>query len=168
MIEPTPRRTVSATLRTVLLGLLTAAAVCPSPAQAKLSAADKQAVAQLAVEWAVNGGISDYKLVKNPADVIVADFNLPKGTHLQLPGRRVTLYSLLLIQALADRNGDFLYFRFNHFTGDAQHATVAIALVWAISAKSRTPYLSGGGATLEFEKHDGKWKMLPVTNRWMS
>jgi hypothetical protein len=45
---------------------------------------------------------------------------------------------------------------------------VPIALVWAVGMQSKTPYLSGGGATLQFEQRDGKWTLLPVNERWAS
>jgi hypothetical protein len=80
----------------------------------------------------------------------------------------VLLISLPRIQTQADRAGDLLYFRFDRFKGNEQHASVGIALIWAVSAKSKEVYLSGGGATLEFEKVNGKWQMLPVANRWAS
>jgi len=76
--------------------------------------------------------------------------------------------SLPRIQAIADIKGDLLYFRFGQFKGSDVRASVAIALLWAVSVKSKEVYLSGGGATLDFEKVNGAWQMLPVTNRWQS
>lgn len=149
-------------------GVVAAALVAPARAHAKLSDSDKTTLSVMALQWAIDGGIADFKLLKDPSHLVVANFNLPKRAELHLPGREVTLLSLLRIQALADMQGDFLYFRFDRLRGSERHATVAIALVWAVSAKSRTPYLSGGGATLEFEKRDGRWQLQPVTNRWMS
>jgi hypothetical protein len=87
---------------------------------------------------------------------------------LELPGRTIHLYSLLTIQALANRTSDFLYFRFDRLEGDSEHAKVAIALIWAVGENSGKQYLSGGGATLEFRKRDDKWQLQPVMNRWMS
>jgi hypothetical protein len=151
-----------------LATLLVLGAFLPTAAHAALSNADKKTVAEMALQWAIDGGISDFKLVKDPANLVVASFNVPKGVKLELPGRTITLFSLLRIQAEADRGGDFLYFRFNRLDGDQDHAKVAIALVWAVGEHSQTQYLSGGGATLEFEKRDGKWQLQPVMNRWMS
>jgi hypothetical protein len=147
----------------VLLGALGATA-----AHAALSDADKKTVAEMALQWAIDGGIGDFKLVKDPAHLVVATFNLPKGVKLELPGRAVSLFSLLRIQTEANHGGDFLYFRFNRLDGDQDHAKVAIALVWAVAEQSQTQYLSGGGATLEFERRDGKWQLQPVMNRWQS
>jgi hypothetical protein len=143
-------------------------ALLAAPVHAALSAEDKRTLAGMALQWAIDGGISDFKLVENPNNPIVADFNLPKGTELRVPGRKAILLSLPHIQARADRHGDLLYFRFDRFKGDDQRASVSIALVWAVSARSKQVYLSGGGATLDFQKMDGKWQLLPVTNRWMS
>jgi hypothetical protein len=147
----------------VVLGALVATA-----AHAALSDADKKTVAEMALQWAIDGGIGDFKLVKDPANLVVANFNLPKGVKLELPGRAISLFSLLRIQAEANHGGDFLYFRFNRLDGDQDHAKVAIALVWAVAEQSRTQYLSGGGAALDFEKRDGKWQLQPVMNRWQS
>lgn len=155
--------------RALLLGTCAAlAALTAVPAQAALSDADKKTLAEMALQWAISGGISDFKLVKDPASLVVANFNLPSDVKLEVPGRTIYLYSLLRIQAEANHGGDFLYFRFNRFEGDQDHAKVAIALVWAVAEHSQTHYLSGGGATLDFEKRDGKWQLQPVMNRWMS
>jgi len=150
------------------VGTLAALTAVATTAQAKLADADKKVLTELALQWAIEGGISDFKLVKDPSHLVVANFNLPKQVELAVPGRTVVVLSLPRIQAEADFRGDFLYFRFNRFKGDDQKAEVAIALVWAVSVKSTTQYLSGGGATLNFEKHDGKWQLQPVMNRWMS
>jgi len=153
---------------TRLAAAIIATGILAAPVRADLSAADKQAVAQMTLQWAVDGGIADFKLVKDPSEVIVADIYLPKNTKLVLANRKTTVMSLLRIQATADVKGDFLYFRIGPMSSKGTHATVPIALLWAIGVQSKTPYLSGGGATLEFEKRDGKWVQLPVTNRWMS
>ena len=137
-------------------------------AHAQLSIADKQALAQLALQWAVDGGIPDVKLLKDASKVVVMDENLPPGTELHVPNRTVALESPMRIQVLADMAGDFLYFRLGPFTGDKDHATVPIALVWAVGVRSKTPYLSGGGTTLQFEHRGGKWTLLPVNERWTS
>jgi len=167
------RRRQSQARRRVALGVwlgsaLAFCAILPAPARAALSDADKQTIAELSLQWAIEGGIGDFKLVKDPANLVVANFNLPKGVTLGLPGRAIQLFSLLRIQAEANHGGDFLYFRFNRLEGDGEHAKVAIALVWAVAEHSATQYLSGGGATLDFEKRDGKWQLQPVMNRWMS
>ena len=153
----------------VLGAIIALAGLSAAAAQTSITDADRRAVAEMALQWAVAGGISDFKLVKDPSTLIVADANLPKNTQLTLSGHKVEMLSLLRIQARADLDGtDFLYFRFGKFTVKDGRVSVPIALVWAIAAKSTTQYLSGGGATLEFEKHDDKWQLLPVTNRWMS
>lgn len=152
----------------VLASLLVLSALAATTARAALPDADKKTVAEMALRWAIDGGISDFKLVKDPANLVVATLNLPDGMKLELPGRAIRLLSLPQVQVEADHGGDFLYFRFDRLDGDQEHATVAIALVWAVAENSQTQYLSGGGATLEFEKHDGKWKLQPVMNRWMS
>ena len=136
-------------------------------ADTKLSPADKRSLAELALQWAVDGGIPDFKLVKDPANLVVSNANLDK-LQVKLTDHKVTILPPRNIQARADKEGDFLYFRFGRFGGDADRATVAIALVWAVGKDSEAQYLSGGGATLKFEKRDDKWQMLPVTNKWMS
>jgi hypothetical protein len=143
-------------------------ALLVAPAHATLSAEDKRTLAEMALQWAIDGGIADFKLVKDPSTIYILDANLPARAQLQISGRKVEVRSLVLMQALADAQGDFLYFRVGPFSEKDQHATVPIALVWSVSVNSTAQYLSGGGATLEFEKRDGKWQQLPVTNRWMS
>ena len=138
------------------------------PVCAVVSAADEGTLAGMALQWALAGGIPDVKLLKDPSTLMVADFNLRRGIQLTVPGHNIALASLPHIQAHADLKGDMLYFRFDRFTGDASHATVAIALVWAVSANSTAHYLSGGGATLEFEKVNGAWQLKPVKQRWVS
>jgi len=162
--QPQPRLPLGIWLGSVI----TLYALLPAAAPAALADADKQAIAELSLQWAIEGGISDFKLLKDPSHLIVANFNLPKGVKLALPGRTIQLFSLLRIQAEANHGGDFLYFRFNRLDGDGEHAKVAIALMWAVAEQSATQYLSGGGAMLDFEKHDGKWQLQPVMNRWMS
>lgn len=137
-------------------------------AQAKLNDADTRALAEMALAWVIDGGLSDFKLVKDPANLVVASTNLPPKTELRLPGHKVVVISPLRIQVHADVHGDYLYFQLTGFTGNEDHASLGIALVWAVSVNSTAQYLSGGGATLEFEKRDGKWAMLPVTNKWKS
>ncbi len=148
--------------------VLTVAVIPAATARADLSAADQTTLAEMALRWAVDGGIPDFKLVKDPSTLIVARTNLPPISNLHLSEHKVVLLSPQRIQARADAQGDFLYFRFDRWRGDTHHATVAIALIWAVSRTSREHYLSGGGATLEFEKSDDRWQLLPVGERWSS
>ncbi len=154
---------------------LLASTAFAGPAPPKLSAADKRALAEMALQWAIAGGVDDFKLVKDPANLVVSTANLPEKTELHVPGHTVTILSPRAIQARADKQGDFLYFRFDGLSfkdgfrlNKFGQAEVPIALTWAVSIHSTTQYLSGGGATLTFEKRNGKWELLPVTNRWMS
>jgi hypothetical protein len=147
---------------------IVAATAAAAPAPIELSAADKRTLAEMALQWAIDGGISDFTLVKDPSNLIVSTANLPPKMTLKLPGRTVSVLPPAKIQAHADKDGDFLYFRFGSFSRDKEKARVALSLVWAVSQHSSALYLSGGGATLGFEKRDGKWQLLPVTDRWMS
>lgn len=133
-----------------------------------LSTTDRQALAVMALRWAVDGGIQDFKLAKDPTQLVVEHTHLPANTRLRVPRHTVTLLSAPRIQARADRSGDFLYFRFGPFEGTAEHASVPISLLWAVSVHSTVRYLSGGGATLSFEKRNGRWQLLPVTSHWVS
>ena len=139
-----------------------------APACADVTDADKKTLAELALRWAVDGGITDVKLMKDASTLVVAETHLPPGVRLAVEGRTVRVLAPAAIQAEADRAGDFLYFRFDRFAGDAGRTSVPIALVWAVGKGSTVHYLSGGGATLEFERRDGAWVLLPVSNRWMS
>jgi hypothetical protein len=149
-------------IATLLRGTTLGAEVPP------LTASDQQKLAEMALQWAVDGGIADVKLMKNPSSIVVADLNLPKGTQLSLPANTISLLSLQTIQAQADEHGDFLYFRFGPVVQRDQRVDLPISLVWAVGAKSSIMYMSGGGATLDFERQDGKWILLPVTEHWMS
>ena len=160
------RAVVGRALATAMaLGLLWSVA---GPACADVTDADKKTLAELALRWAVDGGIADVKLMKDTTTLVVVDTHLPAGVRLAVEGRTVRVLTPAAIQAEADRVGDFLHFRFDRVTGDASHASVPIALVWAVGKGSTVLYLSGGGATLDFERRDGAWVLLPVSNRWMS
>lgn len=149
----------------MVLGLLWSVA---GPACADVTDADKKTLAELALRWAVDGGIADVKLMKDASTLVVVDTHLPPGVRLAVQGRTVRVLTPAAIQAEAERAGDFLYFRFDRFTGEARRASVPIALVWAVAKGSTVQYLSGGGATLDFERRDGAWVLLPVSNLWMS
>jgi len=129
---------------------------------------DKQALAQMALVWALDGGIPDTTLMRDPADVVVERTNLPPRVELKVPQRTVRVVSLVHVQGEADVSGDLLYFHFGPITGNAQRASVPITLAWAVGVRSKEKYLSGGGTTLQFERRKGKWKLLPVTERWTS
>jgi len=134
-----------------------------------LSDADKQTLASLALQWAVDGGIGDVNLLKEPTRLIVLAQHLPITARLQVPNRTVVLMSPIKIQVQADVSGDFLYFSIGPFEAQQQRVRVPVKLLWAISIKEHhLPYLSGGGAILEFEKKDGKWERLPVVEQWSS
>lgn len=134
-----------------------------------LSGTDKQTLASLALQWAVDGGIGDAKLLKEPTRLIVLAQHLPSTARLEVPDRTVVLMSAIRIQAQADVSGDFLYFSIGPFESQQERVRVPVKLVWAISIKEHhLPYLSGGGAILEFEKKDGKWERLPVVEQWSS
>jgi hypothetical protein len=134
-----------------------------------LSNADKQALASLALQWAVEGGIGDVSLLKEPTRLIVVDQHLPSGARLVVPDRTVVLLSPVRIQAQADVKGDFLYFLIGPFDAQGTRVRVPIRLAWAISVREQhLPHLSGGGAILEFEQQDGKWQRLPVEEQWSS
>jgi hypothetical protein len=162
---PLPWRRCVATAAGAALLLATAAFVV---APTELSPASTRLLATLALQWAVSGGIADFKLVKDPSHLVVSSAQLPKRTQLALPGRNVAVLSPRRIQQRADRQGDFLYFRFERFRRHGTRASVALALLWAVSVHSTAHYLSGGGAVLTFEQCDGTWHLLPVRKRWMS
>ncbi len=161
------RRPTSVAAYVALFGVALAIAT-PAAAENGLSAVDRRVLAEKALRWAIDGGISDFHLVKDPSHVIIANVNLEGVPELSLPHRAAVILTPQAIQARADGKGDFLYFRFDRFSGDAAHARVVLSLVWAVGATSQEHYLSGGGATLEFEQRDRQWRLLPVTERWAS
>ncbi len=134
-----------------------------------LSHADKQTLASLALQWAVEGGIGDVGLLKDPTRLIVAAHYVPSDALLVVPNRTVVLMSLVRIQAHADVTGDFLYFVIGPFQARGERVRVPVKLEWAISVNEQhLPHLSGGGAILEFERKDGQWQRLPVVEQWSS
>ena len=139
---------------------------CTTPAGAEFPKDDKQALGTLAAQWAINGGLPDAQRVPSASDLMVADVNLPKGVSFDLPGRKVVVMSLVLIQAHADIKGDAVYLRLGPFTGNAQRANVPVALLWAASVKNPAAAVRGSGARLELEKRDGQWQVVNVTDRW--
>jgi len=136
------------------------------PARADPPKDDKQTLATLAVQWAVTGGLAEFQRVPAGADLIVAKVNLPAGVSIDLPGRKAVMMSLARIQAQADIKGDTVYFRLGPINGNAQRATLPVALLWAASIKNPAAAVTGSGALLEFEKHDGKWQRVNVTGEW--
>lgn len=162
--------TVERFTRTVILWstilLVTATTVGAAPARA-LTGEDKQTLAVMAMQWVIDGGLADFKLIPDPNTLLVANVGLPKGFTLTLPGRKVTIQSPVKIQARADLGTDLLYFRLGPFAGTDERPSVSVALQWAVSVRraSQQPAL-GSGATLEFERRAGTWHLLPVTQRW--
>lgn len=154
--------------RGVLCVCLLAAGLQAHAAHAELSVDDTRTIVELALQWAVDGGIPDFSLATNKTDLVVANQSLPLNLKPQVPKHTVTILSLLQIQARADITGDFLYFRFGELSEEDQRVRVPIGLFWAVGMNSTKQYVSGGGSVLDFEKRDGKWTLLPVTNRWMS
>ena len=145
-----------------LAGVLSA----PVGAYAGLSAEDKKALAETAIQWAIDGGLPDFKFVKEPEKLVVLNTYLPQGAKLELPGRKLAVTSLVRIQATADVGTDVTYFRFGPFSGGDARASGSIALVPVQSI--RNPAGGGGssGADLEFEKRDAKWVVSRVADRW--
>jgi hypothetical protein len=143
-----------------------AAGTAAVAAPVELSNADKQALAVLAIQWACDGGLDDFKRVPTGSDLVVADVNLPKDVKLDLPGRKVVVASLARIQAHADIKGDAVYFRLGPFTGDDLRTEVPVALLWAASVRNPAAVVTGSGALLEFEKRNGKWQRVGMTGAW--
>ena len=157
---------VPRTLCAIALGLGLLAADQPAGAQTD---ADKRTLAELALRWALDGGLADVKLLKDPTVIVVAAMNLPKATELTVPNRKVVLASPLRIQGNADASGDFLYCVIGPFERKPDGVRVPIALRWAVSVKhTGPPYLSGGGAALHFRQQDGQWRLDPVQEVWSS
>ena len=56
----------------------------------------------LAMQWAISGGLTDFQRIPSAADLMIADVNLPKGTSIEMPGRKVVVTSLVTVQAFRE------------------------------------------------------------------
>lgn len=71
------------------------------------------------------------------------------------------------IQQLADKEGDFMYYRFNKIKFGFVKSTVELDYIWAISKSSNKAYLSGGGSTYNYYFILGRCFKF-VRTRWIS
>ena len=74
-----------------------------------------------------------------------------------LQGLSVQLLTPNEIQRKANTQGDFLYLSIPEVRVRHQCIAVVITNSWAVGARSKSVYLSGGGAAYEYRKESGRW-----------
>jgi len=112
-------------------------------------------IVRLTLERAlVDGGIPAYELIKDNESIVLSTENIDLSLIPKLHGVNFTFLSRVEIQEKADREGDFLYLRFNKLAIDdfGISALVSLDNTWAVSKDSKVGYLCGGGFTIEYTK----------------
>ncbi|HLE75360.1 MAG TPA: hypothetical protein VI864_04860 [Candidatus Bathyarchaeia archaeon] len=110
-------------------------------------------IVRLTLERAlVDGGIPAYELIKDNESIVLSTENIDLSLIPKLPGVNFTLLSRDEIQEKADREGDFLYLRFNQLKIEDFRVLVSLDNTWAVSKDSKVGYLCGGGFTIEYTK----------------
>ena len=129
---------------------------------------DKVAIIRLTLERAlIDKEIPDYELIKDNENIILSTANIDANLVVEIPGTNLILLTPDKIQEKADREGDFLYLRFEPIEMKDSEVIVSLSNNWAVSKDSENLYLSGGGFRIEYQKIDGKW-VGRVALVWMS
>lgn len=74
-----------------------------------------------------------------------------------LEGVTVQLLTPEEIQRKANTEGDFLLLSVPEVRVRQQCITVVVTNSWAVGARSKNVYLSGGGVSYEYRKQAGRW-----------
>lgn len=159
-------------MKPILLVLLAAlAAGCQAAGQQDaFTNEDKTEIVRLSLERAlVDQEIPDYGLlVEKGNEIVLSAENIGDVTVPDLPGLMLIVLSPEEIQAKADREGDFLYLRFNPFEIETpDKVSVGLGSQWAVAEDSTTGYLSGGGLQMIYQRQHESWAG-EVEAIWMS
>ncbi len=100
----------------------------------------------------VEGTIPAYQLIKDNESIVLSKENIDLDLIPKLPNINFTLLSRDEIQDKANREGDFLYLRFNEVKKEAYRVSISLDNTWASSEDSVKGYLCGGGFTIEYTK----------------
>ena len=134
-----------------------------------ISPEDRAEIVKQSLEMAlIRKAIPDYKLIRDPDNIVISDVNISSNSLPQLPGINLILLDAASIQKKADAEGDYLYLKFQKIEPECKGVSVSLDNIWIKSRHSTKFYLSGGGLNLLFQKNIyGKWK-AEVISFWIS
>jgi len=122
-------------------------------------------VLQIAV---VSGEIPDYDLIKDNRNIILSSENLDTKLIPMLDGIKFAILSPAEIKEKANKEGDFLYLKFNKIDIGGKNASISLDNTWSVSDTSKVGYLGGGGFTITFHKFMGSWVEDKLRQSWIS
>lgn len=158
------------------LALLIFAGACASPPDSP-QLRQETALRQTMLEWAVLGeqppGIDcafpDGHMLSRYTTIVIQDDGSPATRRLSLPGRTVTLLDSGAIRTRANREGDYLYLRFDRVELQEGRARVRLSLVWAISKATRDAGRApqgSCGAEVAFQLRGDTWTASQILALW--
>lgn len=127
---------------------------------------DVKPIAEKALTWALAGGLPGAKAFPEAGDVDVVDLRFPPLKEVEVPGRKVVLSSLVLLQGKADVGGTRPVLLLNSIAVKDTIGKVSVSLQWLTSHSKPTTPPPVQGAMLQFEKRNGVWELGEVVERW--
>jgi len=122
----------------------------------KVTGEDMPEIIRLTLERAlVQGEIPAYELIKDKESIVLSTKNIDPNLIPKIPEVNFIFLDPERIQEKAEREGDFLYLRFNQVKIEDFRVLVSLDNTWAVSEENRTKgigYLCGGGFTIEYSK----------------
>jgi hypothetical protein len=116
----------------------------------------------------VDKEIPDYELIKDKEHIVLSKENIAQELVSEIPGVNLIVLDPGEIKEKANREGDFLYLRFELLDfHNEEKAVVKLDNVWMKSSTSSRMYLSGGGFTIFYIKDLGIWKG-EIVSSWIS
>ena len=98
---------------------------------------------------------------------VLSTQNIQRDWVRELPGLSVQLLTPAEIQHKANTQGDFLFLSIPEVKVRHQCIAVTVTNSWAVGTRSRSVYLSGGGASYEYRKQSGRW-VGKLVSGWIS
>jgi len=145
----------------LMLSLIILIAGCQTAGQEPtFTAEDKAEIVNLTLERAlVDQEIPDYGLLlQDGGSIVLSTDNIEDVALPDLPGHTIVLMTADEIQAKANREGDFLYTRFEPFEVETpDKVNLGFGSQWAVAEDSTTGYLSGGGLQMVYERQADGW-----------
>ncbi len=152
--------------RWVVVLLLVLGAFFHDAAWARPLPEDVKPIAEKALSWALGGGLSGAKAFPESGSVDVVDLRFPPLTEIEIPGRKVVLSSLILLQGKADVSGSRPVLLLDAITVKDTIGKVSVSLQWLTSHSTPTTPPPVQGAVLQLEKRNGVWELGQVVERW--
>jgi len=143
----------------LLLGTSRNAEARPSKDEAKI-------LASKAVAWALSGGLNAVKSIPESESVDVVDLNFPPVDTIEVPGRKITVSSLVRLQGVVDLRGSRHALFLNSIVTRGDTAKVSISARWLSPHKDSATPPPVQGALLELEKRNGAWEIVRIGERW--